>query len=230
MFPLTSGAWLELDLLRRRREELGLIELSTLPVARLLRQGSLVGGSVVVVSLVLFVVVVVQWRMALQYRDQLAPFALQRDKLREKESLIAAELASTAELNSAIANAVAGIRSGSALLTELQRLAPEAIRFESLSVKGNAIELAGDVREPLAAQTLNAFQLRLDASSFFETDGVVLEQATRVAEDGIPSLTFRFVGSFAADAVQATRFRLIELGTPGLAARTNSLEREGLLP
>ena len=227
---LTSGAWLELDLLRRRREELGLIELSTLPVARLLRQGSVVGGGVVVVALVLFVVVVVQWRMALQYKAQLAPFALQSDTLRQKESITAAEIAATKNLNVAIANAVAGIRSGSALLTELQRLAPEALRFQLVTTKGNAISLEGDVLEPFAVQTLNAFQLRLDESSFFAPDGFALERATRGAGDVTPRLTFRFNGSFSADAIPATRSRLAELGTPGLVKRLDRLRLEELLP
>ena len=229
--PLTSGAWLELDLLRRRREELGLIELSTLPVARLLRQGSVIGGSVVVVALLLFVVVVVQWQMALQRRDQLAPFALQSDMLRQQEETTTAEISSTQAINRAIAEAMAGVRSGSALLTELQRLAPEAMRFQLVTTKGDSLELEGDVLEPFAVQTLNAFQLRLDASSFFEPDGFALERADRAIEDEeSPRLTFRFEGRFSPEAVPDTRLRLSELGTPGLAARTNRLEREGLLP
>ena len=124
MILLTSGAWLELDLLRRRREELGLIELSTLPVAQLLRQGSVVGGSAVLLALLLFVVVTVQWRLTVQRRKQLEPYALESDGLVQQRDQTSAAVASTDALNRAIAEAVSGIRSGSALLTELQRLAP----------------------------------------------------------------------------------------------------------
>ncbi len=226
---MTSGEWLELDLLRRRREELGLIELSTLPVARLLRQGSVLGGSVVLLALLLFVVVTVQWRLTVQRRNQLEPFALQNDGLVLQRDKASAELASTEVLNRAIAEAVSGVRSGSALLTELQRLAPEAIRFRFVSSKGNTLELEGDVLEPFAVQTLNAFQLRLDASSFFEPDGFVLERADRGSNEGTPSLNFRFNGNFSPDAINSTRPRLAELETPGLLERMNRLEREGLL-
>ena len=227
---LTSGAWLELDLLRRRREELGLIELSTLPVGRLLRQGSAVGGGIVVVVLLLLMTVALQLQRATQRRDQLTTYALESDKLRQQEDSAIAEIAATEADNKAIADAVAGVRSGSALLTELQRLAPEAIRFQLLTTKGDSLELEGDVSGPFAVQTLNAFQLRLDASSFFEADGFALEQAARGGDAASPRLTFRFSGRFAPDALRATRGRLRDLGTPGLAGRLTRLEQEGLLP
>ena len=230
MFWLTSGEWLELDLLRRRREELGLLELSNLPVARLLRQGSVVGGSVVLVALLLLVVVIVQWRLTAQRRNQLEPSALEHDGLVRQRDQSSAELASTEALNRAIAEAVSGVRSGSALLTELQRLAPKAIRFQLVRSKGNTLELEGVVLEPFAVQTLNAFQLRLDRSSFFEPDGFALERVDRASNEGTPSLNFRFSGNFADDAIRSTRSRLAELGTPGLLVRMKRLDQEGLLP
>lgn len=230
MTLLTSGAWLELDLLRRRREELGLMELSNLPVGALLRQGSVIGGSVLGVALLLLITIAVQWQLALQRRSQLMPFALESDQLQQQVVSVEADLAAAAALNRAMAEAVAGVRSGSALLTELQRLAPEAIRFQLVTTKGDSLELEGDVLEPFAVQTLNAFQLRLDASSFFEPDGFALERADRASDGEIPRLSFRFSGTFAPDAIRATRPRLTELGTPGLAQRTARLEREGLLP
>ncbi len=230
MTLLTSGAWLELDLLRRRRDELGLMELSSLPVGKLLRQGSVIGGGVLGVVVLLLITIAVQWQMAVQRRSQLAPFALESDQLQLQVASTEAELTAAETLNRAMAEAVAGVRSGSALLTELQRLAPEAIRFQLVTTKGDSLELEGDVLEPFAVQTLNAFQLRLDGSSFFEPDGFALERADRGSDGETPRLTFRFSGTFAPDAIAATRPRLTELGTPGLAQRSARLEREGLLP
>ena len=227
---MTAGAWLELDLLRRRRDELGLMELSSLPVGKLLRQGSVIGGGVLGVVVLLLITVAVQWQMAVQRRSHLTPFALESDQLQQQVAKTAADLAAAEALNRAMAEAVAGVRSGSALLTELQQLAPDAIRFQLVTTKGDSLELEGDVLEPYAVQTLNAFQLRLDSSSFFDPDGFALERADRGSDEAISRLTFRFSGSFASDAIRATRPRLEELGTPGLAQRTARLEREGLLP
>ena len=206
------------------------MELSSLPVGKLLRQGSVIGGGVLGVVVLLLITVAVQWQMAVQRRSHLTPFALESDQLQQQVAKTAADLAAAEALNRAMAEAVAGVRSGSALLTELQQLAPDAIRFQLVTTKGDSLELEGDVLEPYAVQTLNAFQLRLDSSSFFDPDGFALERADRGSDEAISRLTFRFSGSFASDAIRATRPRLEELGTPGLAQRTARLEREGLLP
>ena len=206
------------------------MELSSLPVGKLLRQGSVIGGGVLGVVVLLLITVAVQWQMAVQRRSHLTPFALESDQLQQQVATTTADLAAAEALNRAMAEAVAGVRSGSALLTELQQLAPDAIRFQLVTTKGDSLELEGDVLEPYAVQTLNAFQLRLDSSSFFDPDGFALERADRGSDEAISRLTFRFSGSFASDAIRATRPRLEELGTPGLAQRTARLEREGLLP
>ena len=129
-----------------------------------------------------------------------------------------------------MADTVAGVRSGSALLTELQRLLPQTMRYQLIAAKGNRLELKGEVLEPMAVETLNSFQLRLDASTFFDRDGLVLERADGGSDPESQVLTFQFNGDFAADAVQATRSRLEELEAIGLVRRLERLQKEGLLP
>ena len=226
----TAGAWLDLDLLRRRREELGLQELSTLPVTQLLVRGSVVGGSLVMLALLVLVVLFVQWRLMVGERQRLTPIALNYEEvlLRLQETRNAVE--TTTSLNQHMVDAVAGIRSSTALLTELQRLIPNAARYELITAKGNRLELKGDVREPNAVETLNRFQLRLDSSTFFERDGMVLQRADASGADNAITLKFQFNGDFSADAVAATRPRLVELESLGLARRLLRLRQEGLLP
>ena len=120
-----------------------------------------------------------------------------------------------------------------ALLTELQRLLPSVMRYQMITFKGNRLELTGEVREPRAVETLNSFQLKLDASSFFERDGLVLERAdaagSGAGSEAPVTLTYQFVGELSAAAVEATRPRLVELKAFGLAKRLLRLRQEGLL-
>jgi len=227
---LTAGAWLDLDLLRRRREELGLQELSSLPVTQLLVRGSVVGGGLVLVSLLIMLVLFVQWRLAVSERRQLTPIALEYDAVVQRLEDSRRDLETTTALNRRMADTVAGVRSGSALLTELQRLLPQTMRYQLIAAKGNRLELTGEVLEPMAVETLNSFQLRLDASTFFDRDGLVLERADGGSDPESQVLTFQFNGDFAADAVQATRSRLVELEAIGLVRRLERLQKEGLLP
>ena len=227
---MTAGAWLDLDLLRRRREELGLQELSSLPVTQLLVRGSVVGGGLVVLALLIMLVLFVQWRLAVGERRQLTPLALEHDRVLLKLQDSRRTVETTTGLNRRMADTVAGVRSGSALLTELQRLLPETMRYQLIAAKGNRLELSGEAQEPMALETLNRFQLRLDASSFFERDGMTLERADGRTGRESTSLAFRFNGQFAADAVKATRSRLVELKALGLGRRLERLQEEGLLP
>ena len=227
---MTAGAWLDLDLLRRRREELGLQELSSLPVTQLLVRGSVVGGGLVVLALLIMLVLFVQWRLAVGERRQLTPLALEYDRVLLKLQDSRRTVETTTGLNRRMADTVAGVRSGSALLTELQRLLPETMRYQLIAAKGNRLELSGEAQEPMALETLNRFQLRLDASSFFERDGMTLERADGRTGRESTSLAFRFNGEFAADAVKATRSRLVELKALGLGRRLERLQEEGLLP
>lgn len=94
------------------------MELSNLPVGKLLRQGSVIGGGVLGVVVLLLITIAVQWRMAVQRRSQLATFAIESDQLQLQVDSTEADLTAAETLNRAVAEAVAGVRSGSALLTE----------------------------------------------------------------------------------------------------------------
>ena len=144
--PLTAGAWLDLDLLRRRREELGLQELSSLPVTQLLVRGSVVGGGLVVQALLIMLVLFEQWRLAVGERRQQTPLALEYDRVLLKLQDSRRTVETTTGLNRRMADTVAGVRSGSALLTELQLLLPETMRYQLIAAKGNRLELSGEAQ------------------------------------------------------------------------------------
>jgi hypothetical protein len=59
---------------------------------------------------------------------------------------------------------------------------------------------------------------------------VKLIRAERRMDDQAAELNFSLTGAFAADAAQATRERLLDLGAEGLSWRMQRLEQDGLLP
>ena len=181
-------------------------------------------------ALLIMLALFVQWRLVVSERRSLTPLALQYDSVLKSLQDSRSAVETTTALNRRMADTIAGVRSGSALLTELQRLLPETMRYELIAAKGNRLELSGEVQEPMAVEALNTFQLRLDASSFFERDGLALERADGRTGSGSRSLAFSFNGDFAPDAVKATRSRLMELEAIGLLRRLERLQSEGLLP
>ena len=90
----------------------------------------------------------VQDRQLTQRQRRLEPIAAEHDRV--EQSLIAAmqKLEQTRSTNSAIAKAMADVRSSSAVLAEVRRLVPESISVDRLAVKGNVLEISGSASSP----------------------------------------------------------------------------------
>ena len=226
---LSAGAWLDLDLLRQRRERFGLERPKVIPVRELLWRGGLIGSVTPLFMLLVVVFLFVQDRQLTQRQRRLEPIAAEHDRV--EQSLIAAmqKLEQTRSTNSAIAKAMADVRSSSAVLAEVRRLVPELISIDRLAVKGNVLEISGSAQQPNGLRLVNALLLRLSASGFFASEEVKLLNAVVAGEAENLELRFSVSAGFAADATRVTRTSLSLLGAEGMAARMAVLEREGLL-
>jgi len=244
---VATGAWLELDLLRRRREEMGLQAPKPVPAKELLWKGGLIGGGFVLTALLICLGAFLYSRWLEQEQARLTPIAAEFDQTQLTVGRTNAELKKLEAANTALAQAIAGVRSGSAVLTELSRVVPRGVQFTKLKLLSDQLELLGLVNQPLGLTLVNGLELQLRASPFFQRDGVSMVKAQETAVSGVtppsPSgaaaaaappplkqLSFELKATFAPDAAKLTRDRLVELGSNGLALRVQLLRREGLLP
>ncbi len=242
---MATSAWLELDLLRRRREEMGLQAPKPVPAKELLWKGGLIGGGVVLTALMICLGAFLYSRWLEQEHARLTPIAAEFDQIQLTVGRTNAELKKLEAANTALAQAIAGVRSGSALLTELSRVVPRGVQFTKLKLLGDQLELLGLVNQPLGLAVINGLELQLRASPFFQKDGVTLVKAQEATAAAVPApsptggaappappkqLSFELKATFASDAAKLTRDRLVELGSNGLALRVQLLRREGLLP
>ena len=191
-------AWLDLDLLRQRRS-FGLERPKVVPVRDLLLRGSFMGAVLPLLLLLVVLVLVLQDRQLAQRQERLEPIAAEHDRV--AQALVAATtlLEQSRSTNSAIAEAIADVRSSSAVLAEVRRLVPESIVLNRLVLKGNALEISGSAEQPNGLRLVNALLLRLSASGFFAPSkcrvvGDLAQQAE--SRDGSVQLAC----SFAADA------------------------------
>ena len=243
--PLATGAWLELDLLRRRREELGLQAPKPVPAKKLLLKGSLIGGGLVlgVLGVCGGALLHLGWLDAEQSRLTPAADAYDQNQLRLGRTR--RELKTLETANKGLADAIAGVRSGSALLSELRLLVPRGLQFTKVQVLSDQLTVNGLVNQPIGLALINAFELQLRQSPFFQPTGVALVKATESTPSGSAStptsgaaaappppkqLSFELKATFASDAAKLTRDRLAGLGSLGLAKRVQLLRQEGLLP
>ena len=228
---MSSGAWLEIDLLRQRRERYGSQRPEVIPVRTLLMRGALFGS---VLPLLLLLGCAWLWFSESRLRQralELQPLADEHDLLEVKIQKERKVLKRAVETNQAMARAMANVRSSSALLAELQRLVPQTIRLDQARISGNALELNGEALMPDGLRTLNALMLSLGQSALFDEDGVTLQQASLkgFAATGTVDqerLSYALSARFASDAPQAIRPQLAALGAIGLKRRLQRLDQE----
>jgi len=228
---VSSGAWLEIDLLRQRRQRYGTERPAVIPVRTLLLRGALFGS---VLPLILLLSCVWLWFSESRLRQravELQPLADEHDLLEVKLQKEKRVLEDAIQINQAMARAMADVRSSSVLLAVLQRLVPQAIRLDQAKISGDALDLRGEVLMPDGLRKLNALMLSLGQSPLFEQDGVSLQQASLKSSESKEAanserLSYSMSVKFASDAPQAIRPQLAALGALGFERRLQRLQQE----
>ena len=228
---LSSGAWLDIDLLRQRRERYGTQRPEVIPVRTLLLRGALFGSAL---PLILLLSCLWLWFSESRLRQravELQPLAIEHDQLQVKIQTEKKILDAAVQRNQAMARAMANVRSSSVLLAELRRIVPQTISLDQARINGDALELSGEALMPDGLRTLNALMLSLGGSALFDADGVKLQQAILKASTSTEAadqerLTYEMSVQFASDAPQAIRPQLAALGAIGLQRRLRRLDQE----
>ena len=216
---------LKADLLRRRREELGLQAAPAAPSQQLLRRGVLLGVAPLV--LVLFLGLFFWWRES-QLKAvvaKLEPAATEYDTLQSNLGRQRAQLKQLQQSNESLVQGLLSVPSSSALLAELARITPQGIQLKTMSALGSTMTLKGEALDPAGFFRINAFRLALQASPFFQSPAR-LQRAARRQNAVVFDLTANFRPSESPKIVA----ELAPLGAIGLAARFERLKAEGLMP
>ena len=229
--------------MRRRREQLNLEAPKFVRDGSLLWRGGLIGGGLV---LTVLLGCFGSWFYTRHLYDLKGELTSAVADYENSESLLIQgnqELKSIQDGNKSIALGIAGLNSGSALLAEVTRLTPGDVQLTKIKALTNRLELSGVTNQPRGLYVLNAFQLKLSGSSFFQPDGISLIKAVEIASKQvsvkpggsrslpIKELKFDMNVAFVPDSAQKlTPDRLQELGSSGLAQRLELLHNEGLLP
>ena len=140
---MSAGSWLDLDLLRQRRERFGLERTTVIPVRQLLWRGGLIGAVLPLLLLFVVLFLFINDRQLAHRQRQLEPIAAEHDRV--DQALVEATklLEQGRSTNAAIAKAMADVRSSSAVLAEVRGLVPESIALDRLMLKGDAWRLVG---------------------------------------------------------------------------------------
>lgn len=231
----------DLDLLRERRAQLGLPEPDTSDPLVPLLKGAVLGGALVGLALLASGVMVLLNRSTAAEVERLTPVqgrfdALQARIKAERSQRLAIEKASTD-----LAQALVAVRSGSALMEDLRRRAPQGVQFTEARVEGDQLRIKGLSADPGAFARINALQLDLQRSPLFAPRKVQLIKANREepkSEDeakrlhqvfGALPVQFELTAAFRSRGAASDLATLQALNAQGMATRLRQLQRQGVL-
>jgi type IV pilus assembly protein PilN len=230
---LAAGAWQDFDLLRRRREELGIEALTPAAGQGLLWRGGLIAAALVALG-ALGWLGIFAWVRVLESRElALKGVADQHQQFEARLQAVRQQLGQLTKANQALAAGILSIPSGSLLLADLASLTPGSVQLASVKQEGGQLTLNGSAAQPNGLRAINAFQLGLEQSVLFSSDQVQLvkvqEQQAQPAAASQQVLSFELKATLDQAGTKAQLGRLQALGSPGLLRRLRQLQLEGLL-
>ena len=158
---MSTGAWLEIDLLRQRRERYGTQRPAVINVRTLLLRGALLGSALPLLLLLGCIWLYFTESRLNQKASELQPFADEHDLLQEIK--IPAEkqvLKAAVETNQSMGRAIANVCSSSACWQNSGAWYPHN-HIEASAHQCTDLELSGESLMPDGLRTLNALMLSL---------------------------------------------------------------------
>ena len=236
---MTAGSWQSSDLLRRRRQQLGLEAVSPTSSQELLVRGGLIAAALVALAVLIWGGAFLYARWLQGREDSLQPVGAQHQAYTTQLVALKSQIEAEVKANRALANAIVALPTSSVLLAELSRLTPADVQLTGAKQEGQQLSLTGAAASPNSLRAINALQLQLESSPLFKPGGVqvvkILEQSTAQSQGpgAGPTprlgLSFEIKADFGPSARSSNLALLRVSGAEGLRRRLQVLQREGLL-
>jgi type IV pilus assembly protein PilN len=230
--PITT----QFDLLGEKRQELNLpdpVQLAAQGRQRLV-QGVAIGTALIGISLGAVVLVFLRALMVSAEVDRLGTVEAEVQLFETQLAATRDKLKRVQKANADLVKGLIAVRSGSALMRDLQLRVPAGVQLTAATQEGNGYRLKGVSRDHQAFARINAFQLQLKRSPLVDPNAVTLVKASRAAAEanasGSGPVSFEFLVNFRPPiSPLAEKQILTQLGAEGLVRRLNLLQQEGLL-
>jgi len=232
-----------LDLLRQRRESLGVDSLAEALSDRpsLLRKGALIAAATIGTVLGALALVFVSHQVVKARMGELVQYEGEANALRADLQARQARVKALVDASRSLADRLTSVRTSSALLSELQLRTPEGVQLLSAAAGEENLVIRGRADDPLAFARINAMQLDLKRSPFLIGGRVVIDKLERQNEATTPEdprrrlglpppVVFTITAPFARLQPQEQLNLMKRLGAEGMARRLQLVESEGLMP
>ena len=224
------------DLLHKRWDVNGESAQKYISTKKLRERGALIGISFTLFCFLVCLSTLIYSNYLSKKKDKLLIQANKFDQLDKKYRENLSSLRKVVDENREIAQGIAGIRSGSALLSELREILPNTIQVKMISADNNKLNLQGLAIQPYGLDSINSLKIQIENSIFINKKNVKLTRAWETEKDNIENknektkvLKYKIIANFSDKYNSKLISYLRKLGSYGLASRVQKIKREGLL-
>ncbi len=231
---MSNQPFLKIDLLKKRRNKDQEFQTYFKSGKLVFRKGFLIGISFLSLVLTMSAYNLLRQKIFQSEINNLQSKVFKYDSLASKIIRDTNTFISTRKFNKDLALSIAGLKSGSAVLSEISRIIPVYVELSDLSIEKSSITLRGKVPYGKGLSVINSFLLNLKESSFFvANDAELLEVSISQEVKDKPSnqkfLDFTIDVGLNDEIKEINKIKLIDLGSYGLAKRIDILKKAGLI-
>jgi len=227
--------WLTSDILQKRLKDNGNASVSNYSVKKIRRAGTSLGAFILIVVISLCLGTYLYGRNLAEHKKYLESLEIEYNLLDKKYRETLRLVKEIQLINTEIASGIAGIKSGSALLSEIRKIIPKTIQLEKIEANPLKLNTVGIASQPNGLLSVNALKIQLENSLFLDEHDVKLDKAWESQVGGTSDkassniLNFKLNAKFSDNYNAKLKKYLADLGSVGLARRVEILTKEGLI-
>ena len=215
----------QIDLLRKRREEVYLLEPKFVDTKKYLKKGIFIGFALISISFLIGISFIIRTNYLENKKSKIKNFVDEYDSLQIKLNKESRELKEVARFNENLKNAILNINSSSALLKEVSKLIPKDIKLINLENNENVLSLKSEIKVDDPLNLANAFLLSLDNSEFINFNSIDFSDIKNIDEKDSKTFILNIKTNISNDYKTINRKYLKKLGSEGLANRIDLLNQ-----
>lgn len=215
----------QIDLLRGRREELGLSEPFFIDTKKYIKKGISIGLIIISGVLLIGFGFILRSTILEGKKSEIKIFSDEYDSLLSKLNKDSKELKKVDQFNKNLKNSIMNISSSTAFLSELKLITPKDIQILNLEAEKNNLLIKSRIKNNSYLNTLNGLLISLESSPFVEFAEIDLQDIKSTKEelqDNIYEVNIQT--KITSNYMDINENRLYELGSFGLLNRLNLLK------
>ena len=227
--------WFTSDILQKRLKDNGNIPVSNYSIKKIRRKGTSLGVFILLLATSLSAGTYIYGRNLLKHKTYLQSLEIEYNLIDKKYKETLKLVKEIKQINTEIASGIAGIKSGSALLSEIRKIMPKTIQLERIEASPLQLTTIGMASQPNGLLSVNALKIQFENSLFLDENEVKLEKAWGSQVRGLADKDMSTILNFKINAKFSDNYNaklikyLDDLGSLGLARRVSILTKEGLI-